>query len=58
MQSQFCETSAKVTNWVNDPFQWLCEHLWLEGENFDVSPKFYPVLGVCLGWGGGGASGQ
>ena len=42
-QSLFCETSAKVTNWVTDPFRWLCElflkGLWLEGENFDVSPE-------------------
>ena len=22
-----CETSAKVTNWVIDPFRWLCEPL-------------------------------
>ena len=26
-QSPFCETSAKVTNWVTDPFRWLCELL-------------------------------
>ena len=25
--NQFCETSAKVTNWVNDPFRWSCELL-------------------------------
>ena len=41
-QSPFCETSAKVSNWVPDPFRWLCEllwkSLWLEEENFDVSP--------------------
>ena len=26
-QSKFCETSAKVTSWVTDPFRWLCELL-------------------------------
>ena len=26
-QSLFCETSARVTNWVTDPFGWLCELL-------------------------------
>ena len=30
-QSPFCagfrEMSAKVTNWVTDPFRWLCELL-------------------------------
>ena len=40
--SQFCETSAKVTNWITDPFRWLCETfvkvLWLKGGNVDVSP--------------------
>ena len=25
--SLFCEMSAKVTNWVTDPFRWLCELL-------------------------------
>ena len=24
-QSEFCETFAKVTNWVTDPIRWLCE---------------------------------
>ena len=42
VQSLFCETPAKVTNWVTDPFKKLCElfvkSMWLEGENFDVSP--------------------
>ena len=26
-QSLFCETAAKVTNWVTDPFRWLYELL-------------------------------
>ena len=26
-RAKFCETSAKVTNWVTDPFRWLCEFL-------------------------------
>ena len=24
-QRAFCERSAKVTNWVTDPFRWFCE---------------------------------
>ena len=26
-RTKFCETSAKVTNWVTDPFRSLCELL-------------------------------
>ena len=36
--SQFCETSAKINDWVTDPLRWFCNILWLEGGNFD-SPK-------------------
>ena len=24
---EFCEKSARVTNWVTDPFEWFCESL-------------------------------
>ena len=29
--NQFCETSAKGTNWVTDPFRWFYELVCLEG---------------------------
>ena len=39
---QFCETSAKITDWVTDLLRWLCnifeKSLWLEGGNFDIFP--------------------
>ena len=25
--SQFCETSAKITDWVTDPLRWFCKIL-------------------------------
>ena len=45
-KSGFCETSVKITNWVTDLLRLFChifndfvKSLWLEGGNFDVSPK-------------------
>ena len=37
----FCEMSAKVTNWVSDPFNWFCELLrevWGQREEILTSP--------------------
>ena len=40
--SQFCETSANITDWVTDSpldgFVTFLKSLWLEVGNFDVSP--------------------
>ena len=37
--SQFCETSAKITDWVTVPLKWFCKILWKvcswrEGPNY------------------------
>ena len=39
-----CEMSAKVTNWVTDPF---VKSLCLEGEKCDVSPKQSHDVQIC-----------
>ena len=36
--SEFCETSANVTNWVSNPFRCLCEHWGPRQLNFDITP--------------------